>query len=114
MNKELIQINDSYWEIDGYSIHWVNAEYFSVSKFNKTLFRTEDLETALDIIMMLNLASGKIKINGKFYECVIDIESTAWNADMITIHLPEGADTTNWYHSVRLKTDLPPCFRSKF
>ena len=47
------------------------------------------------------MLKGIIDLNGKEVEVAISIKGKS-----ICLHLPKDVDTTNWYHSVYVSTDL--------
>lgn len=53
------------------------------------------------------LEYGKLDFNGlkNVNACVEFVKGEFGNE--LVIHLPEGTPTSNWYHAVRLITDLP-------
>ena len=43
---------------------------------------------------------------------VADFCKDEFGRDTLVLHLPVDAKTTNWYHAVDIKLDLPSCFSS--
>lgn len=43
---------------------------------------------------------------------VVEFKKDDYDHELLQIHLPINIKTSNWYHAVEIKTDLPGCFRS--
>lgn len=43
---------------------------------------------------------------------VVEFKKDDYGRELLQIHLPLDIKTSNWYHAVELKQDLPGCFRS--
>ena len=50
--------------------------------------------------------AGEISLNGKDVKASVEFEGVEGNKGVV-LHLPKGTNTSNWYHRVTIKTDLP-------